>query len=543
MRSLPKRPALAALVILFAAFVETPSALAVSGDLTLVSTSDAGTKGDRLSIRASLSADGTKVAFESAATNLDPADTDVLQDVYVKDLLTGEITLASTADDGTKGNLDSERASLSADGTKVAFASFASNLDPADTDSFQDIYVKDLQSGDITLVSTADDGTKGIDSSGFRAPPSLSADGTKVAFDSSATNLDPADTDTVQDVYVKDIQSGDITLVSSSDTGAKGNDSSFEAVLSADLTKVAFRSRATNLDPADADVLDDVYVKDLFNGDITLASTSDDGTKGNDTSISASLSADGTKVAFRSRATNLDPADADTLEDIYVKDLSTGDITLASTSDTGIKGNLGSELPSLSEDGTKVAFQSFARTLDPGDDTDLVEDLYVKDLSTGDITLASTSDTGTKGNDTSVRAALSADGTKVAFDSHATNLDPGDTDGLEDVYLKELGGASVECTIIGTNGDDRLKGTGGNDVICGLGGNDKLSGFGGDDLMLGGPGKDALGGGPGADTLQGEDGNDILTTRDGVGGNDTADGGTGFDRCRVDPGDIVIACP
>jgi hypothetical protein len=73
--------------------------------------------------------------------------------------------------------------------------------------------------------------------------------------------------------------------------------------------------------------------------DITLASTSDAGVKGNGTSGGASLSADGTRVAFPSLATNLDPADTDGEYDVYVKDLTTGDITLASTSDTGVKSN------------------------------------------------------------------------------------------------------------------------------------------------------------------------------------------------------------
>ena len=81
----------------------------------------------------SLSADGTKVAFQSIATNLDPADTDADYDVYVKDLTTGDLTLASTSDAGVKGNSSSFAASLSAVGTKVAFLSVATNLDPADT--------------------------------------------------------------------------------------------------------------------------------------------------------------------------------------------------------------------------------------------------------------------------------------------------------------------------------------------------------------------------------------------------------------------------
>jgi len=157
-------------------------ALAASGDLTLASTSDSGTKGNSISYAASLSADGTKVAFQSAATNLDDGDTDAFNDIYVKDLTTGTVTLASTSDTDVKGNGHTYGSSLSADGTKVAFYSNASNLGEGDTDANSDIYVKDLTTGALTLASTSDTGLK-ANNGGVR--PSLSADGTAVAFYSS----------------------------------------------------------------------------------------------------------------------------------------------------------------------------------------------------------------------------------------------------------------------------------------------------------------------------------------------------------------------
>ncbi len=127
-----------------------------SGDLSLVSTSDDGVKGNSFSWAPRVSSDGTRVAFQSGATNLDPADTDDIGDVYVKDLVTGDLTLASTSDAGEKGNGSSGPSpSLSADGTYVAFTSLSTNLDPADTDDTTDVYVKDLVTGDITLASTS----------------------------------------------------------------------------------------------------------------------------------------------------------------------------------------------------------------------------------------------------------------------------------------------------------------------------------------------------------------------------------------------------
>lgn len=521
------------------------------GNLAIASTSDAGIKSNdsTSSLSAfivSTSSDGTRVAFSSDATNLDPLDTDVTTDIYVKDLATGDLLLASTSTGGTKGNGASFSPSLSSDGTHVAFTSTSTNLDADDTDTLHDVYVKDLATGEITLVSTSPGGAKG---NGLSFSSSLSSDGTRLAFVSTSTNLDPLDGDSLFDVYVRDLAGDSLILASTSDGGVKGNSHSGElgVKLSGDGSRVAFLSTSTNLDPADTDSIRDVFVKDLSSGDLLLASTSDGGDKSNGESSYLWLSLNGTRVAFGSVATNLDPGDSDPGPDLYVKDLATGDVILASTSSTGVKanhetGNFGTD---ISSDGTRVVVQSSATNLDPRD-TDGVFDVYVKDLATGEMSLASTSDDGVKGNQTSGSSSISADGARVAFASFSSNLDPADTDTFLDVYVKELGEEppSILCTITGTNGDDLLKGTRENDVICGLGGDDiLLGGVDGDDLLLGGEGRDRLRGGSGEDILRGEAGDDSLDTRDNVSGNDTADGGDGFDRCRSDRGDVLIDCP
>jgi uncharacterized repeat protein (TIGR01451 family) len=410
-------------------------ASAAPGDITLASTSDDGRKGDSDSTQASLSADGSVVAFDSFAMNLDPDDLDDMSDVYVKDLATGSLVLASTNGAGAKGDGSSSNASLAPGGAAVAFDSFATNLDPEDTDGSPDVFVKDLVSGGLALASISSEGVKG---DGVSIMPSLSADGAKVAFSSSSTNLDPSNTDGSFDIYVKDLVTGAIVLASTSDGGTKGNGDSSEASLSADGTRVAFSSSSTDLDPADTSSDADVYVKDLVTGDITLASTSDDGTKGDGNSSTPSLSASGTRVAFSSFATNLDPADGDVVEDVYVKDLVTGDLVLASTSDEGTKGDAGSGGASLSAAGAAVAFHSSASNLDPGH-LDLSSDVYVKDLLTGDISLASSPD--------SFRPSLSANGAFVAFESSSTSLDPADTDTFADIYVRELGAAPIEADL------------------------------------------------------------------------------------------------
>jgi uncharacterized repeat protein (TIGR01451 family) len=421
------------------------TAEAAPGDLTLVSTSDSGVKGNNISDSPVLSADGTRVAFASYATNLDAADTDRWADAYVNDLVTGDLILASTSDAGADANSDSYAFGLSADGTKVAIQSIAQNLDPGDSDTNYDVYVKDLLTGEIVLVSTSESGSNANADSLY---PSLSADGTRVSFWSEADNLDPADTDEFADVYVKDVVTGDLVLVSTSDSDVKANGHSVYHSLSADGRFVAFQSLASNLDPTDTDGFTDIYVKDLVTGDIVLASTSDGGIKANTDAGAPILSADGTRVSFVTAASNLDPADTDDFADIYVKDMVTGDVVLATTSDSDVKANGHTSESTMSGDGTRVAFWSEASNLDPAD-TDGFTDVYVKDLVTGDLVLVSMSEDGVKANSSSFHPSLSADGTRVAFRSDATNLDPADTDFDGDVYLKELPetGSSADLSV------------------------------------------------------------------------------------------------
>ena len=407
-----------------------------------------GAKGNGSS-HGSLSGNGRHVVFASVASNLDPADSDSEADVFVRNLRTNRTTLVSRAGgaDGPKGAGPSGGGSLSGDGRYVAFQSSAANLDPADTDQTSDVFVRDLDTGKTTLVSRAG-GAGGPKGAGPSSGGSLSGDGRYVAFQSSAANLDPADTDHNSDVFLRDLQTDQLTLVSRADGtgGAKANLESSFPVLSADGRHVAFTSRASNLDPADPDTRSDVYVRDLQTGDTTLVSRADGagGKKANrDATIDGvALSADGRYVAFSSRASNLDPADPDTVEDVFVRDLQTHQTTLASRADgvAGTKGNGISDLGgSLSADGRYVAFRSLAWNLDPLDSPAGNDfDVFVRDLKTGQTTLASRGASGAQGRQSSSAPTLSAGGRYAAFDSVALNLHPADRDGIDDVFVRDL---------------------------------------------------------------------------------------------------------
>jgi hypothetical protein len=429
-----RRGAAFAIVLVLASIVPATGVRAAAGDLALASTSDAGVKGNRESREPQLSDDGNIVAFRSQSKNLDPHDTDGKDDVYVKNLATGDITLASTRKDGVKSNKPSEQATISADGSVVAFQSKATNLDGRDVDDHWDVYVKNLVTGDLTLVSTATDGTKG---NGDSDEPEISPDGTMVAFRTKSTNLTTADTDAIPDVYVKDLATGVTTLVSTDPSGVKGNAQSGRPSMSTDGSIIAFRSQATNLLAADRDSAFDIYVKTLASGTLALASSSATGANGNGSSTTPMLSADGDVVAFRTTATNLVAGDTDTTWDIDVKDLTTGAVTLASATATGTKSNGESVNPSLSADGTAVAFGTFATNLDVRD-TDVYQDAYIKFLGSGALVLVSTAADGTKGNNQTFFPWASADGSYVAFRSAATNLVSQDHDTFGDVYVKQV---------------------------------------------------------------------------------------------------------
>jgi Tol biopolymer transport system component len=240
-----------------------PSANASHGGpwhvVQLVSVASDSTQGNDNSWDPSISADGRYVAFFSHASNLVPGDTNNTLDVFVHDRLTGQTTRVSVASDGTEGNGDSFVGSISADGRYVAFASWASNLVPGDTNGRSDIFVHDRVTGQTTRVSVASDGTEGNgDSWGC---PSISADGRYVAFASWASNLVPGDTNGRSDIFVHDRVTGQTTRVSVASDGTEGNgDSWWRPSISADGRYVAFPSYASNLVPGDTNGWADIFV-------------------------------------------------------------------------------------------------------------------------------------------------------------------------------------------------------------------------------------------------------------------------------------------
>jgi Calx-beta domain-containing protein/WD40 repeat protein len=436
------------------------AASAAKDDLDLVSRAGGptGVKGNDESLSPAISANGRFVAFDSIASNLDLADADATDDVFVRDLQTNTTTLVSRASgaSGAKGNGPSAEAAISADGRFVAFDSVASNLTP-DGNLNGNVYVRDLQTNTTTLVSRAS-GTNGVEGNAPSFTPAISADGRFVAFVSVASNLTP-EGNLSGNVYVRDLQTNTTTLVSraSGANGAKGNAGSGGIAISAGGRFVVFQSSASNLDPADVDNNDDVFVRDLQTNTTMLVSraTGATGAKGNSFSVAPRISADGRVVAFESFASNLDPADMDTTGDLFVRDLQTNSTTLVSRAagPAGTKGNDESRDAAISADGRFVAFDSSASNLDPTDG-DTSGNVFVRDRQTNTTTLVSrrAGAAGVPGNGFSVFPAISAEGRFVAFYSSASNLTAADADTNPDVYRRDvLGPPAVPASRISIN--------------------------------------------------------------------------------------------
>ena len=268
------------------------------------------------SFEPALSADGRFVAFTSSATNLVPEDTNEWDDVFVRDQQSGQITRVSVASNGAQADDESYDPALSADGRFVAFVSYATNLVLEDTNEWDDVFVRDQQSGQITRVSVASNGAQ---ADGGSYAPTFSADGRFVAFASGATTLVPEDTNERDDVFVHDRQSGQTTRVSVDADEREVDGSSSAPALSADGRVVAFESYATTLVPGDTNETSDVFVRDRQSGQITRVSVDSNGAQADDSSFHPALSADGRFVAFRSFATNLVLGDTNGMSDLRAR--------------------------------------------------------------------------------------------------------------------------------------------------------------------------------------------------------------------------------
>lgn len=398
-----------------------------------VSESSSHGQGNGVSDDSYMSADGRYVTFRSTATNLVDGDTNGAMDCFVRDRLTDTTVRVSTGASGEEGNADSDDPAFSADGRYVTFRSKASNFVANDTNgSSWDIFVKDLQTGAIERVSVSSSGAQANNRS---SDPAISADGRYVVFSSLASNLVSGDTNGIEDVFLRDRTAGTTIRISVGPGGVQGNGVSDDPILSDDGRYLAYQSLASNLVAGDTNAVRDIFLYDRVTGTTIRVSVSSSGAEADGDNNDPTISGDGSTVAWESAATNLVSGDTNARQDVFRRVLATGVTTRVSVTNSDGQGTGRSSDPSLSHDGAIVAFSSSSASLVSGD-TNRKDDIFVRDTVAGTTIRVSVASDGTEANNTSDNPSASGDAQTVAFHSDASNLVPDDTNNAPDVFVR-----------------------------------------------------------------------------------------------------------
>lgn len=387
--------------------------------------------------------------------------------------------LVSVTADGIQGNENSILPSTDAGGRFVVFQSLASNLVPGDDNGRYDIFLTDRATGSLELISRGADGrplpgnsggarisadgrfvayyswtgtsaekprihvydrveraTEQIPS-GARGGmfPSISGDGRFVTFASNSEDLVPDTNGWYEDVFLHDRRTGETRIVSVSADGTQGDRSSSNGVVTADGRHVAFASDATNLVPGDTNDTEDVFLKDLTTGEIQRITVTGGGSQLTGFWIYSepSVSADGRYVTYSTTGA-FDPADGNDDIDVYLRDTVGGTSTLVSRRAGGEPLDLGwASSPALSGDGSSVAFWSNSGEIVAGD-TNHTGDLFVYDRASAVTERVSLTGSGAEagGADSGV---LSHDGSLAFYRASAANLVANDVNGRDDVFV------------------------------------------------------------------------------------------------------------
>lgn len=379
-----------------------------------------------------ISADGNLIVFSSWASNLVPNDTNDESDIFLYNRLTCAISRLSISTTNEQANSSSIDVSISNDGRFVAFTSFADNLIPGTPDHSAQIYVRDLQMDTLTMASVTSDEVPG---SSISSMPFLSMDGRYVSFTTWST-LSPDDMDSDYDIYVRDLLLGETILASVNSDGVKANGRTIGGFLSVDGRYVLMDSEGTNMVEDDTNGALDSFVRDLLTGTTMRVSLSVSNEEIPIGTGAGGISSDGRYVVLTDASNAMIPNDNNNVYDVFIHDIATGNKRLISKAMNGGVGDGHSEaliVPSISDNSRFAVFNSLASDLVP-DDTNNREDSFLYDLFTQKLYLISRAADGTLGNGASEYPTVSANG-YVVFVSQATNLVPGDTNGVADTFV------------------------------------------------------------------------------------------------------------
>jgi hypothetical protein len=336
-----------------------------TGIIRCVSLNSNGREGDQDSLAPSISADGQFIEFTSTATNLAGNKCDNgFNQIYVRDRTTGTTRCVSVNSNGHESNQPSHASSISADGTLIAFDSAATNLAGSKCDNgFNHIFVHDLTAGTTTCVSVRTNGEEG---NGDSFDPAISADGRVVVFQSAATNLATRCSNGHSHIYMHDLATGETSCVSVNNEGKQNNGNSSLARISSDGRFVVFQSDPTNFTTRCSNGFTHIFVRDTVEERTTCASIDNRGNQATHDSAQPSISADGRFVAFSSTANNLtgNRCMAGNVQ-VFVRDRADEKTKCVSVGPKKVEGNSESVNPdpSISANGALVTFESDSNNL------------------------------------------------------------------------------------------------------------------------------------------------------------------------------------
>ncbi|MFB2585288.1 cell wall-binding repeat-containing protein [Herbiconiux liukaitaii] len=389
-----------------------------------------GSSGISLIGQAAISGNGRFVVFGSTSKDIGPRQM-VAQSAYVRDLETGVTRNIATRPDGSIVDGSIYRPAISDDGGVIAFISEAPDIVPGALFKIDQAYIWDRSSDSFRVASVSNDAVPQLANRSV-TDIDISGDGTVVAFTTEATNLDPAAAAGVTQVFAHDFRTGRTTLVSSSDTSPGAPLGAYDPSVSRDGKRIAFVSRS-DLTSTPARSVQQVYLRDLTSNRTSLLSTTPGQDRaGSHPSEQPSISSDGTKVAFHGRAGEL-VGTALTESQVFLRDLQANRTNLISVAyDTGLPLGSAARFPAISGDGRHVTFS----TQDPRAAPEtahlpgILNQIYSRDLENSSTTLVSTPSKSADGaNDNTYESDVSFDGSIATFSSSATNLTPDDTSG------------------------------------------------------------------------------------------------------------------
>jgi len=408
------------------------------GSLTteLVSVATDGTQANDWSSEPDVSDDGRFVAFQSRADNLAPGDNNGWRyDIYYRDRVTGETTLVSESRPGGITDRGSRSPSISDDGRYVAFFT-RKDLDDADNNNAQDLYIWDADTGVAKWAEVTMDGSGAGGGDPRSVEPQLSGNGRYLVFDSKSAQISAEDGNgTRKDIFIYDMQSEETTLVTKPRAGASDWDrGSRSPSISDDGRYVVFFS-GQDLVAEDDNHEQDLYLKDMQTGEFKLLDIWMDGGLPDDDVWDIRISGNGEYVVFETDEPLV--AGATGRDTVYLFDIADDELVRLATPWSGAtEVDRGARDAALSDDGRYVSFFTGIDVL-PGD-TNREQDLYVWDRLTDTYTRHDFYDSGRSPGSELEDFAMSGDGEWIAFASENSDLVPGDTNGEDDIFISRL---------------------------------------------------------------------------------------------------------